>query len=254
LRSLRFFRFSATYGEGPLDPEGFLAAVQERDGLQALSRERVAAELFKLFKAPRAAEVVTLFCDAGLLGALIALAADPARHRRLVAMDEARRAAPDPLLRLAALALRIEEDADRLRERLRLSNAEHERLSVAARALVSLHGVRAPPPHGDLRALLFAYGQTGASDALLLAQAEAGAPPADPRFIAALRFLADTPQPTLPFSGADILARGVASGRQVGQTLKALQAGWIRAGFPKDPASLAALLDEALAEAGRKGR
>ena len=254
LRSLRFFRFSATYGEGPLDPEGFLASVQERDGLQGLSRERVAAELFKLFKAPRAGEVVTLFCDAGLLGALIASAADPARHRRLVAMDEARRAAPDPLLRLAALALRTEEDADRLRERLRLSNAEHERLSAAARALVSLHGIRAPPAHGDLRALLFAYGQPGASDALLLAQAESGAPPDDPRFIAALRFLADTPQPTLPFSGADILARGVASGRQVGQTLKALQAGWIRAGFPKDPAALAALLDAALEEARRQRR
>jgi poly(A) polymerase len=254
LRSLRFFRFSATYGQGPLDPAGFLAAVQERDGLQGLSRERVSAELFKLFKAPRAAEIVTLFCEAGLLGPLVASAADPARHRRLVAMDEARRATPDPVLRLAALAVRIEEDADRLRDRLRLSNAEHERLAVMARALEGLHGRAAPPPHGDLRALLFAYGQMGASDALMIAHADSGAPADDPRFFAALRFLADTPQPTMPFSGADILARGVPSGRQVGQTLKALQAGWIRAGFPKDPASLANLLDEAVKEASRKVR
>jgi len=254
LRSLRFFRFSATYGQGPLDPAGFLAAVQERDGLQGLSRERVSAELFKLFKAPRAAEIVTLFCEAGLLGALIASAPDPARHQRLVAVDEARRAAPDALLRLAALAVRIEEDADRLRERLRLSNAEHERLAVMARVFEGLHGFAGPPPHGDLRALLFAYGPVGARDALLLAQADSGAPADDPRFIAAQRFLADTPQPTLPFSGADILARGVPSGRQVGQALKALQAGWIRAGFPKDPASLADLLDEALRESRRKPR
>jgi poly(A) polymerase len=254
LRSLRFFRFSATYGEGPLDPEGFLAAVQERDGLQGLSRERVAAELFKLLKAPRAGQIVTLFSDAGLLGPLIASAPDPGRHARLAAIEEARGAAPDPLLRLAALAVRVEEDADRLRERLRLSNAEHERFVAAARALVGLHGLSAPPPLGDLRALLFAHGPSGASDALMLAQTESGAPADDPRFIAALRFLADTPQPTLPFSGADILAHGVASGRQVGQTLKALQAGWIRAGFPKDPAALAALLDAALAETRRQRR
>jgi tRNA nucleotidyltransferase/poly(A) polymerase len=254
LRSLRFFRFSATYGQGPLDPAGFVAAVQERDGLQGLSRERVSAELFKLFKAPRAAEIVTLFCEAGLLGPLIASAPDPARHGRLVAIDEARRAAPDPLLRLAGLAVRIEEDADRLRERLRLSNAEYERLAVAARALEALHGLAASPPLGDLRALLFANGQIGARDALLLTHVDSGEPPDDPRFISAFRFLADTPQPTLPFSGADILARGVPSGRQVGQTLKALQAGWIRAGFPKDPAALASLLDEAVEEAIRRGR
>ena len=40
LRILRFFRFSARYGEGPLDAEGFAAAIAERDGLSVLSRER----------------------------------------------------------------------------------------------------------------------------------------------------------------------------------------------------------------------
>jgi poly(A) polymerase len=55
--------------------------------------------------------------------------------------------------------------------------------------------------------------------------------------------------PALPFSGAEILARGVATGHQVGATLKALQALWIRAGFPQEPEKLAALLDEALARA-----
>jgi len=32
----------------------------------------------------------------------------------------------------------------------------------------------------------------------------------------------------------------------VGEVLKALQAKWIRAGFPKEPETLARLLDEAL--------
>jgi poly(A) polymerase len=249
LRALRFFRFSAAYGEGPLDAEGFLACIQEREGLSRLSRERVAAELFKLLRAARAAEVVTALGDSGLLIPLVASAPDPSRHARLTQIENARVVAPDPLLRLAALLVRIEEDADRLRERLRLSNADHERLAAAACALEPLHGLREPPPPGELRALLFAHGPATSLDAVALAHAESSAAPDDQRFLSAYRFLADTPQPALPFSGADVIARGVSSGHQVGATLKALQARWIRAGFPQEPEKLAALLDEALAEA-----
>lgn len=249
LRALRFFRFSAAYGQGPLDEEGFRAAIEEREGLTRLSRERIGAELFKLLKAARAAEIVTALCDCGLLIPLLAAAPDPARHARLAEIEKARGAAPDALLRLAALLVRVEEDADRLRERLRLSNADHERLASAARALERLHGLAAPPSTGELRAWLFAHGRTTALDALALAQADSGAPPDDARFLSAARFLADTPQPALPFSGADILARGIASGHQVGATLKALQARWIRAGFPHEPEKLAALLEEAVREA-----
>ena len=254
LRSLRFFRFSAAYGQGALDEAGFLAVVQERDGLQRLSRERIAAELFKLLKAARAAEVVTQLGDSGLLIPLVASAPDPSRHARLIAIETARGAQRDPLLRLAALLVRIVDDADRLREWLRLSNAEYERLFVAARALEGLHGLSKPPPLGELRALLFAHGWVGATDALTLAHAESGAPPQDARFSAAYRFLRDTPPPALPFSGADIIARSAASGHQVGLALKALQARWIRAGFPQDPTVLAALLDEALEEARAERR
>ncbi len=249
LRSLRFFRFSAIYSEGPLDADGFVAVIQERDGLQRLSRERVSAELMKLLKARRAADVVRQCSEAGLLGPLLAGAVYPTRLARLIAVQTARAAPPDPLLRLAALGLIIAEDAERLRDRLRLSNAEYERLAGAASALEGLHGLNAPPSLGDLRALLFERRRTAAQDALTLAHIDSGAAPDDPAFASAFRFLADTPEPTLPFTGADIVARGIAQGRGVGATLKRLQALWIRAGFPKEPEHLARLLDEALGKA-----
>jgi len=249
LRGLRFFRFSAIYSEGPLDAEGFLAVIQERDGLQRLSRERVSAELMKLLKARRAADVVRQCSEAGLLGPLLAGAVYPARLARLIAAQAARAAPPDPLLRLAALGLIVAEDAERLRDRLRLSNAEYERLAGAASALEALHGLSAPPSLGDLRALLFERRRTAAQDAFTLAHVDSGAAPDDPAFASAFRFLTDTPEPTLPFTGADIVARGIAQGRGVGATLKRLQALWIRAGFPKEPEHLARLLDEALGKA-----
>jgi poly(A) polymerase len=246
LRILRFFRFSARFGEGTVDPEGFSAAIRERDGLMGLSRERVRAELFKGLVAPRAGEVFARVCDAGLLGTLFAGALDPARLRRLIAIEDARDAPADPVRRLAALAAGIAEDADRLRDRLRLSNFEHERLAAMAKALETLHGLREPPGLGELRILLFERGRRGARDAMSLVHADSGASPADPRFASADRFLADTPEPRLPFTGADIVARGVGPGRRVGEVLKALQAMWIRAGFPREPGTLAKLLDDAL--------
>lgn len=247
LRTLRFFRFSAGYAEGPLDAEGFRAAVQERDGLARLSRERVRAEFLKLLKARRGDEIVALGCEAGLLGPLIGGAPNPLRLRRLAAIEAARGASPDPLLRLAALDLAIAEDAERLRDRLRLSNAEYERLAGAAGAIETLHGLAAPPSLGALRALLFERGRTAAQDGLTLAHAESGAATDDVAFASAFRFLSDTPAPTLPFTGADIVARGIAQGQGVGALLKSLQALWIRAGFPKEPEQLTRLLDEALA-------
>jgi poly(A) polymerase len=246
LRILRFFRFSADFGEGPLDPAGLVASMRERGGLASLSRERVHTELLKLFTARRAGEVTQDMSDAGLLGPLLAAAPNPARLRRAAAIDLA--APPDPLLALAALCLETREDAERLRERLRLSNAEFHRLERAAIVRLGLHGREDPPTQNDLRVLLFRHGRQAAQDALTLAQAEARAP-VDAQWQNARTFLHDAPEPRLPYSGGDLLARGVPAGRAIGEALKDLQDRWIGAGFPEDPASVARLLDETLGPA-----
>jgi poly(A) polymerase len=248
LRTLRFLRFSARFGDGGLDAAGFSAAIAERAGLATLSAERVRAELLKILVARHGPAALEAACGAGLIGPLIASAALPARLQRVAAIETARGSGPDALLRLAGLAVVVREDAERLREKLRLSNAEGDRLAAAAQALESLHGAGAPPAPGDLRALLFERGRAGADDGLTLAHAESAAPAGDERWLSAHRFLTDTPMPRLPFSGADLLARGMAPGRGMGAALKSLQAKWIRAGFPREPETLARLLAEALAE------
>ena len=246
LRILRFFRFSARYGDGGLDPAGFAAAIAGRDGLAILSRERVRAELMKLFVAPRAPQVLAAICEAGLLQPLVAGQADAARFARFAAIEAAGEMAPDPVLRLGALCVLIEEDAERLRDRLRLSNAETDRLAALARGLANLHDGEAPPSLSALRRLLFERRRQGALDALTIFHADSGAGVDDWRFIRARAFLLSTPEPTLPITGADVVARGVTHGQRVGATLKKLQALWIRAGFPREPETLARLLDEAL--------
>ena len=244
LRIIRFLRFSARFGEGGLDPAGLSAAIAERAGLATLSAERVRAELLKILVARRGPDVLALADGAGLVGPLLGGVAYPARLARLARIE----LGDDAVLRLAALAVVVREDAERLREKLRLSNAESDRLDAAARALESLHGLTVPPSLGDLRIALFERGRMAARDALRLAHVDSGVAEDDSRWLAAARFLADTPEPRLPFTGAELVARGLPPGRQVGAALKALQAKWIRAGFPREPERLAQLLAQALEE------
>ena len=245
LRTLRFFRFSAEYAVGDLDAAGLAATVAQRDGLARLSRERVRQELLKLVVARRASEATAAMSEAGLLGPLLAGVAQPFRLARLARIAPETGAIP----RLAALGVIVREDAERLRERLKLSNAEAARLATAAEALARLHGASERPQPRLLREVLFDHGRTGADEGLLLAWAESGAAADDQGWEAARRFLADTPEPRLPFSGSDLIARGVPAGRPLGAALKRLQAAWIRAGFPQDPHALAELLERATSDA-----
>jgi poly(A) polymerase len=93
--------------------------------------------------------------------------------------------------------------------------------------------------------LLFRHGRQAAADALILAQADAR-PGNDDDWERARKFLQDIEEPRLPFSGADFIARGLTEGQAIGTALQELQARWIAAGFPTDPARLARLLDETL--------
>ena len=250
LRSLRFFRFHAAYGSGPLDQAGYAAVIAARRGLLGLSRERVRAEMLKLLASPGAAAMAQAMSDAGLMGLLLAGVTAPARLARLMLQEQARQAAPDALQRLAALAVWTVEDAGRLRDRLRLANHEQARLAMAASAAAGLRGTMLPPDQQHLRQLLFAQGRECASDALALAQADAAAGGCEAQWTGAFADLARLARPRLPFSGSDLQSRGIASGQQMGRMLKSLQARWIRAGFPKDPATLARLLDAVVASPG----
>jgi poly(A) polymerase len=247
LRILRFFRFSARFG-GDVDLEGLAAAIRRREGLARLSRERVRAELLKLIVAPYAAAVVRTMASAGFVEPIFEAAGYPARLTRVIAIEAARGVTPDAILRLAALSVVIREDAERLRRRLRLSNAEERRLADASSALVELHGLDGAPKLHTLRALAFSHGRQAARDGLELAQAESRAAPDDLGFAEADRLLAEMAPPKLPVGGADLARRGVEKGPRVGAILRAFEGRWKRAGFPEEREALERLLTEAIEE------
>ncbi|KRE16124.1 hypothetical protein ASE66_10195 [Bosea sp. Root483D1] len=223
LRILRFFRFHARYGVGEPDRTALEACIAGRGGLDGLSRERVWAELRKLLVAPRAAETLQAMAGAGLLMPVIG---GVPYLSRFAAIADGPGEGVYPAFRLAALAVTIAEDALRLRERLRLSNAEFERVAGIAAALEALSGREALPGIAHLRRLAHRIGTDAVAGGLVLL----GQDGTSADIQALIAELARTP-PFLP-SGKDVLALGVGAGPKVGQLLDAARAAWIEAGCP----------------------
>ncbi len=245
LRILRFFRFHAHYGLGPLDAEGLRATMAERDGLDRLSRERVRTEMVKLLGAARPVEALGAMRSTEILERVLG---GPGQVERLARLTAVESGPPDPVVRLAALAAPSAMDADRLRAALRLSNAEHARLLKALSAEAAFPRVDAPPADRELRAALFAHGRAAAADGLLLRAADAGAAPA-PAWRDSAGRLERMVEPVLPWSGADLASRGL-KGPAVGAALAALRRAWADAGFPEDAAARAAVFEAAAGTPG----
>ncbi|HEY5797256.1 MAG TPA: CCA tRNA nucleotidyltransferase [Bosea sp. (in: a-proteobacteria)] len=242
LRILRFFRFHARYGSGAPDAEGLSACIAGRTGLAGLSRERVRAELMKLLVAPGAVGVVDTMAGAGLLMPVIGGVPHLSRFAAMASDGEA--GSVYPAFRLAALVVSVREDALRLRESLRLSNEEFDRIERIAGALEALSGRASEPTVADLRHLAHRIGQdaVAAGMVLLAATAEEAA---QLRARGMIAELGRTP-PFLP-SGRDVIALGVPAGPLVGQVLEAARRYWIEADAPAERAAQAGFVERAVA-------
>jgi poly(A) polymerase len=247
LRILRFFRFHAWYGEGAPDAEGLHACIRERAGIDSLSRERIRTELLKLLLAPHAAPTLALMTEIGLLGSVLGGVALLASFENVVKVEAAAAIESDAVRRLGALAVWVAEDAERIGQRLRLSNVETERLIALERwwqVAPTLGGMSA-------RERLYRLGPRHFVDQVLVAWSRSAASTADP----AWRALAELPRtwsaPEFPLRAADFMARGFAAGPALGAVMRAAEQAWIAADFPADAAAIQAIADRAAQETSR---
>lgn len=241
LRSLRFFRFLAEYGDATApDPDGLAATIAEKDGLSGLSSERIRVEMLRLLGAPGARDALRTMEQAGLLQPLLGVVPDLARLERLAAIEAHLGRQADPVLRLAALALGGADPAT-LQERLRLSGAETARLrNAAARD-------EAFAPDADqqtVKGFIYRNGPEAYLDGTLMSWVRDGAGAGDARRTALVRLAETWQAPDCPVRGTDVLARGIAPGPDVGRVIAAFEAWWIGEDFPVDEARIAAKLDE----------
>ena len=218
LRSLRYFRFHAWYGdqsEGP-DPEALAAITANLDGLATLSRERVGGEFLKLLAASDPAPSVAAMRSAGVLTSLLP-GADDRALALLVHLEAQTGMEPDPLRRLALFG-----DID-WKEDLRVSRSQNRQLSELRMAA-----------SGTASAMELAYrsGPDMAHDAMLLRCALLEQPWDDT--LESQFAIGASAQ--FPISPNDLMPRF--AGAALGQELGRLENVWIASGFTSDKATL----------------
>jgi poly(A) polymerase len=236
LRILRLFRFHAWYGHGDIDSDALRAAAAEKGGIARLSGERIQKEVMRLLDAENPAPVLRTMAATDILSEILPGTVNLQRLEKLIEIDRASFFPADPLLRLAAMLPSDRVAAEAVADRLKLSNADRERLTDLAGAeekIVSYLSIR------EVRKLLYALGSQRFRDRVRLRWAE------DPKESNAIQWrallaMADAwQQPVFPLSGKDVMAAGVVQGPLIGRILSEVEEWWIDSDFTEDEFSLA---------------
>ncbi|MCA0857655.1 CCA tRNA nucleotidyltransferase [Phaeobacter italicus] len=216
LRSLRYFRFHAWYGNPDLgfDPDALSAIAGNLDGIPSLSRERVGQELVKLLAAPDPAPAIAVMRQIGLLSVILP-GSDDRALAPLIHLEAGM--PPDPMRRLAALGGEDPRDA------LRLSKAQANMVQLLR---TEATGSTAPA------ALAYMYDQSVARDAMLLRSALLEMP-LPPMLETELNAGA---QAVFPLTAQDLMPD--VQGPALGVALKRLKSDWIASGFSLDKDTL----------------
>lgn len=236
LRILRFFRFFARFGNGAPELDSLAACVSERAGLIQLSRERIGHEIMRLLVAKNAPTTVDVMSENGLLTQVLPVAPFPNRLREYTALEEIVPGLQrDPAMRLGALTVAVEENAARLQEALRLSNADYDVLVFWANTIRATQArpknSRQMHPERNLKSLLYRLGRRNYQRRLLI---DACLSPGrtDAETLRRGLHLPDLwPVPEFPLSGKDLIAIGVPAGPAVGEWLATIENEWLASGF-----------------------
>jgi poly(A) polymerase len=237
LRILRFFRFHAHYGKGPLGAPGLAACANHAGMLDGLSGERVRDEVFKLLSAVDPAPVWRAMIDAGVMDHVIPAAVHVDALAKMIALEHGMGLSPHPIRRLAAL---IGKPAAVLKSRLRLSNTDADHLSSFTNFADRISLIA----QGAFARALYGANPLWVRDAAMLSQAE------NETLADLQRFIGGWSEPRFPLSGADLQAEGIAPGPEMGRLLAELERRWLDADFALDRVACLAELRKVLAARG----
>jgi poly(A) polymerase len=205
------------------------AATALKDHLRALSGERLRQETLKLMTARRAVETWRAMLLAGIAGAYLPQATGMNRLTRLVELEQTLHVAPDPIRRLAALAI-TGTGADTAAI-LKLSNAERDRLT----AMTAARPIFVAEDATLVRRQIYDLGNAAALDLLLVDWAAGlSRESLESDWRAAYEIVRDWKRPDFPLTGGDAKGLGIEPGPAIGALMRDVEEWWIAGDFIAD--------------------
>jgi len=231
LRILRFFRFSAEFGQGTLDTKGLEACTKLQAGLEQLSAPRIGQEFLKLLVAPHAASILQHLSQTGIYERVLPGVFDVSLLNSVIQFEDHFSLAPYALRRLAALLLPAYKKGDFTAENVQQNLTLSSKQCRAMKRMwdYALNGPTTFIPD-DFGKHIYFWGEDVSLDVMALAY---GLGPAkdlslwDGFFQFNLRFK----MPVFPVSGDDLIENGYAPGPELGAELKRLEKSWVESGF-----------------------
>ncbi len=221
LRSLRFFRFHAQYGDSDqgVDGDALAAIAANLEGLDTLAAERIGAEIMKLLAAPDPAPALAAMQSTNALGRVLP-GADPRYMAPLVHLETSAGIGPDPIRRLALIGGQDPND------RLRLSRKDAKKLQVLANHLSEMTSTAE---------IAWRHGPDVAWSVVLLRQTLLESPlPKDVAHSIRRASKADC-----PIAAKDLLWQR--EGPALGAALRRAESAWIKSDFTLDRAAMIAI-------------
>ncbi len=211
LRSLRFFRFHAQYGdpEEGLDPDALDAIARHVPGLDTLPAERVGAEIRKLLSAVDPAPALAAMAQTGVLASILP-GASPGFVAPLVHLETSADRPPSFIRRLVVLG------GESPKKHLRLTKKE----ASARKLLRSLIEQGTP-----LSAVAYRHGAEVAWDFALVESATLGQE--IPETCAAT--INEASAARFPVTASDLMPK--LTGKRLGEVLDRLEQAWLESGF-----------------------
>jgi len=224
LRILRYFRFLAWYGSGPVNSEAVQACKALGQGLKGLSRERIGHEFLKLLAAPNPLPSLLLMVETGVASFIMPQPLNIQALENLLKLEEK----PTVLCKLAALSLPSIEVKE-LGKNLRLSREQSLYLHECQDRLSNY-----PSDERTLNRNLYKDGLTLFIDLTLLSLALNPISSMYESVKTSKKATEEWNFPSFPLQGKDLIEEGLKPGPPVGELLKQCEEWWIDQGFQPD--------------------
>lgn len=236
LRILRFFRFHSLFAKTKYDKKALKACIENKDGLEKISIERIRDELIKIILTPNAPKVFATMFDNDILHNWLGKSDYLSNLQFLINLEDAYdNIRPCYLRRFFVLYFPDKELAENIAVRLHMSKKEKERMIRLAENSVGVENILEEKLR---RKIIYQFGKEFCLDKLLIESARKQVVPENMGQV--MKAIENAKDDVFPVCGRDVIAARQVQGAQVGAILDKLEKLWVESDFSLSKESLLA--------------